>query len=149
MLDTPRLSSRPRGGSRGVLLADFTPPGAGDGLEEFVADPELEHAVADEHVAGAASVVLADADVLPPDTDQAVGCHPAGDPLVARPLRRRSRSPNWPSQLEAALWRGIGERLVRPGGVVVRDPFIQRLLGDGQAPEYLRGVELEPQGAVE
>src|ERR1700730_8473752 len=108
MLDTPRLSSRPRGGSRSVLLADFTTPGTGDGLEEFVADPELEHAVAHEHVAGAAAVVLAHADLLPADRDQAVGGDPAGDPLLARSLRRRSRAARrCPSQPEAALRRAI------------------------------------------
>src|SRR5580693_7094935 len=92
MLDTPRLSSRPRGGSRGVLLADFTTSRAGDGLEEFVADPELEHAVTDEHVAGAAPVVLADTDLLPADGDQAVGGDAACHPLLARSFRRRSGS---------------------------------------------------------
>ena len=110
MLDTPSLSSRPWGRPRGVLLADFTTPGAGHGLEQFVADPELEHAVADEHVAGAAAVVLADADLLPADADQAVGGDAPGDPLLAGSLRRRSRpSQRCPGQLEAALRCAIGE----------------------------------------
>src|SRR5580698_2977795 len=98
MLDTPGSSSRPRGGSRSVLLADFTTPRPGDRLEEFVADPELEHAIADEHVAGVAAVVLAHADVLPIDADQTVGGDTTGHPLLARSLRGRSRSAHWRSR---------------------------------------------------
>jgi hypothetical protein len=35
--------------------------GPGDGLEELVAHPELEQGVGDQHIAGAAAAVLADA----------------------------------------------------------------------------------------
>lgn len=38
---------------------------------------------------------------------------------------------------------------MRSCGVVVRDPFIQSLLGNRHAPEHLRGVELKAQGAME
>src|SRR5438309_10823257 len=110
MLDTPRLLSRPRRGPRGVLLADFTTPGPAHGLEQFVAHPELQHAGGDQDVAGAPCVVLAHTDLLPADAHNSVGGDAPGDPLFARPLRRRSwTAVRLTAQLEATGWRGVAK----------------------------------------
>jgi hypothetical protein len=42
-----------------VLLPDLTLGVPSDGLEQLVADPELEKGVANQHVAGAAGIALA------------------------------------------------------------------------------------------
>ena len=76
-------------------------PGAcsGDGLEEFVVDPELEGLVGDLDVASGAGAVLADADLLPGDADDSVAGDAAADPaltgvrVAARGVRRWVRSP--------------------------------------------------------
>ena len=146
MLDTPRISSRPRGGSRGVLVADLTTPGPGHGLEELVADPELEDAVAHEHVAGAAPVVLADTDLLPADADHAVRatrrvthCSPVAPGTGARAgPGRGSGSPAWHRRVIDASGLCCSRPPTRP------TPAVR--WGGCEIPA---GVELDPQGAME
>ena len=66
-----------------MLLANLSSRrGASDGPEELVADPELKQPIGDQDIAGAATVVLAHADVLGVDAHDAVGCHSARDPLL-------------------------------------------------------------------
>src|SRR5690349_11995121 len=53
------------------------------------------------------------------------------------------------ARAEAARRGEVARRLVRPLCVVVAHPLIQRLLCRLQVVEYLPGVELDAQGAVE
>src|SRR5713101_9522183 len=52
------------------------------------------------------------------------------------------------ARTEAALWRGIGQRLVRTLRVVVANPFVQRLLCCLEVAEHLPGVELDSKRLV-
>src|SRR3989442_731968 len=133
-----------------MLLADLTSwRGPSHRPEQLIADPELKQPLGDQDVAGAAAVVLADADVLGVDAHDAVGCHSARNPLLAVALRR-SRERAWVvlTALKPALGRRILERLVRTLSVVVGHPLIESLLCRLQIPEHLPGVELHPEGAV-
>ena len=53
------------------------------------------------------------------------------------------------ARTEAALWRGIGQRLVWTLRVVVANPFVQGLLCSLQVAEHLPGVELDSKRLVE
>src|SRR3989442_1766634 len=133
-----------------MLLADLTSwRGPSHRPEQLIADPELKEPLGDQDVAGAAAVVLADANVLGVDAHDAVGCHPARDPLLTVALRR-SCERAWVvlAAMEPALRSRILERLVRTLSVVVAHPLIESLLCRLQIPEHLSGVELHPEGAV-
>ena len=86
ILDTPFSNLAPGAGAGGALLADRSRVGAVRGLDELVADPELQHRVGDQDVAVRAGEVLPDADLL---------CADAGAPfrgdLPRDPLLPRSR----------------------------------------------------------
>ena len=79
----------PEATALGVLLADLAGAGAGDGLEEFAAHPELQQLGGHEHVAALSAVVASDADLLPADADDTVHGHLAGDPLLTGAIRSR------------------------------------------------------------
>src|SRR6476646_5159025 len=133
-----------------MLLADLPATCPGDRLQELIAHPELKEAVRHENVAGAAAEVLADADLLRVDADEAVASHQARDPLLTVALRT-AQLPLLVADLglKSTLWGDVGQRLVRTLRVVVGNPLIERLLGRLQVPEDLPGVELDAETAVE
>ena len=113
-----------------MLLADLTFAGPCDRLQEFVAHPELKQAIRHEHVAGAGAVVLAHADMLRIDADDAVASDSARNPLLAVALRTAQLAQLTADfGMKSTLWGEVGQRLVRTLRVVVGDPFIERLLG--------------------
>ncbi|HVQ86823.1 MAG TPA: hypothetical protein VMT88_01455 [Actinomycetes bacterium] len=67
------------GGLAGPLLTDASFRGADDGSDEVVAWPYLQEALADVDVNDRAGVVFANTDLLPGDSDESVGRHPAAD----------------------------------------------------------------------
>jgi hypothetical protein len=130
----------------GVFLPHLPAAIAGDGLHQLRSDPELQQLVGDQHVAAGAGAVFAHRDLLPVDADNPVAAHLARHPAVASSIRGARRLDHRPGRRHGTrrtrpllvdhsggvepLSRGrIIEGLVRPGGVVVADPFIQRLLG--------------------
>jgi hypothetical protein len=138
-----------------VFLPHLPAAGAGDGLHQLGTDPELEQLVADQHVAALPGPMFAHTDLLPADADDPVAAHLAGDPAVAfsirgacrldhRPGRRHGIRRTRPRLVDRSagvepLSRGrIIEGLVRPGGVVVADPLIQRLLRHPQRGKVRR-----------
>jgi hypothetical protein len=92
--------------------------------------------------------VLADADLLVADTDDAVAGHAPGDPLLAGGVRTWSRCP-WTgaAHAEPAGRGGVAESLVGPFVVVVGDPLVQRRLGDLEAGEDPASSLLAPAGS--
>src|SRR6202790_4184725 len=133
-----------------MQFADLARAGPNHGLEQLVADPELKQAVRHEHIAGAATKVFADADLLVTDAHQSVASHPSADPLLAVALGPRSQSVLRlvVAGVEAALGRGVPQRLVRTLRVVVGDPFVQCLLCCLQVAEHLPGAELDSEGLL-
>src|SRR5713226_1156609 len=120
------------------------------GLEKLVAHPELKQAVGHQHVASAAAVVLAHADLLVTDAHETIAGHPPADPLLAVAFRMSLLMPDFCSaRAEAALRREVAQRLVRPLRVVVGHPLIECRLGCLHGLEHLPGVELDAEGAVE
>jgi hypothetical protein len=134
-----------------VLFADLTSFAcSGDCLQEFVADPELQYAVGDQDVAGAAGIMLADADLLVTDTDDAVAADLSADPLLAVALGSLGKAMD--VLLGLVETNGgclVTQRLVGSGVVVVAHPLVESRLGDLQGAEHPGGVELNAQGAVE
>src|SRR5216684_2569707 len=134
-----------------MQLTDVAPAGSYHRLEELVAHPELKQAIGHEDIAGAAAEVFAHADLLVTDAHDSVASHPSANPLLPVALGARSQ----PmlrlviAGTEAALWRGIGQRLVRTLRVVVANPFVQCLLCGLQVAEHLPGVELDAKRLVE
>ena len=133
-----------------MQLADIPLAGPNHGLEQLVADPELEQPVGHEHIAGAATEVFADADLLVTDAHESIASHPSADPLLTVALGPRSQSVLRlvVAGVEAALRGGVDQRLVRTLRVVVVNPFVQRLLCCLQVAEHLPGVELDSEGLV-
>jgi hypothetical protein len=129
MLDA---SGQGAGGSFRPLLADLTSGGTDEGLDQVVAGPHLEQPVGDVHVDDLAAVVLADAERLPGHRDDAVAGDPASDPVVtAAPLGQRGQiqggaGVGGPGG-EPLRRRAAAERLMRPVGVVLGDPAVDRL----------------------
>ena len=68
----------------GVLLADDSMGGAYLSLDQLAADPELEQAVLDQDVAGAARVSVPDIHLLITNADDSVARHLARHPVVGR-----------------------------------------------------------------
>src|SRR6266851_10094627 len=99
-----------------MFLADLTSwRGPSHRPEQLIADPELKQPLGDQDVAGAAAVVLADADVLGVDAYDAVGRHSARDPLLSGPLWVSQLMPDLTSACaKPAVRGGILEGLVRP-----------------------------------
>src|SRR2546427_3136023 len=95
-------------------------------LEQLVAHPELKQAVRREHIAGAAAEVFAHADLLVTDAHESIASHPAADPLLTVALGARGQTMLGlaVAGAEAALRRGVGQRLVWPLRVVVAHPLI-------------------------
>src|ERR1700736_719774 len=133
-----------------MQLADLPVAGPNHGLEKLVAHPKLKQAVRPKYVAGAATEVFADADLLVTDAHQSVASHPSANPLLAVALGPRSQSVLRlvVAGVEAALRGGVRQRLVRTLRVVVVNPFVQRLLCCLQVAEHLPGVELDSEGLV-
>src|SRR5260370_7151080 len=134
-----------------MQLADIALAGPNHGLEQLVADPELKQAVRHEHIAGAATKVFADADLLVTDAHESIASHPSADPLLTVALGPRSQSVLRlvVAGVEAALRGGVDQRLVRTLRVVVANPFVQCLLCCLQVAEHLPGVELDSKRLVE
>src|SRR5882762_4708057 len=124
-----------------MFLADLALTRAGDRLKELVTYPELEQAVGDQYVAGAAAEVLANAHLLVADTDQAVAGHRSRYPLFTIALWPRLELSPDNATIESCLRCGVGERLVRTLCVVEAHPLIQCLLCAFQVAEHLPGVE--------
>lgn len=70
--------------SLGILLANDSLGGAHLGPDQPASHPELEQAILDQDVAGAARVSVAHINRLISDTDDSVACHLAGNPVVGR-----------------------------------------------------------------
>src|SRR6202171_3307807 len=134
-----------------MQFADLALTGPNHGLEQLVANPELKQAVGHEYIAGAATEVFADADLLVTDAHESIASYPSADPLLTVALGTRSQSVLRlvVAGVEAALRGGVGQRLVRTLRVVVVDPFVQRLLCCLQVAEHLPGVALDSEGLVE
>src|SRR5207245_10718222 len=100
-----------------------------DRIGHLVAAPELKHAVRHQHVAGAASIVLANADLRIPDAHDSVAGHPPADPLLAVSLRMSQLMPDFSvARAEPALRRDVAQCLMWSLRVVVGHPLIERLL---------------------
>ena len=125
-----------------MFLADVALAGPGDCLEQLVPNPELKQPVRHQDVALAAAVVLAHADVLPVDADDAVARDTSRNPLLTVALRASHELPTLVLAVEPAHRRHIAQRLVRPLRVVVAHPLIESFLCRLQIPEHLTGVEL-------
>src|SRR5438445_13116292 len=107
-----------------MLLANRPAAPAGHCLEQLAPNPELQRALRHKHVAGAPSEVLADADLLPVDADQAVGGDLPADPLLPAAFGAwRGRSSAGLGDLEPARRGRIAQRLVGALGVVVGHPL--------------------------
>src|SRR5438105_11699418 len=133
-----------------MQFADVAGARSHDRLEQLVADPELKHGVGHQHVAGAAAIVLANADLLITDAHDSVAGHPPADPLLAVSLRMSQLMPDFSvARAEPAFRRAVAQRLMWSLRVVVGHPLIERLLCRLQIPEHLPGVELDSEGAVE
>src|SRR5258705_7026509 len=114
-----------------MLLANLTSwRGPSHRPEQLTADPKLKQPLGDEDVAGAAAEVLTNADVLRVDAHDAIGCHPARDPVLAVALGRwRKLARVVLATPKPALRSRVLECLVRPLSVVVGHPLIERFLG--------------------
>jgi hypothetical protein len=75
----------------GVPFPDLLPVGSKDGLEEFLAVPDLHGRTVQADIHPAPGPVLAAADLLPGHGDHAVGGDPPGDPVVPGAAPRAGR----------------------------------------------------------
>src|SRR3982074_2939348 len=109
-----------------MQFADSAFACSSDRLEQLVAHPELKQAVRHEHIAGAATEVFADANLLVTDAHESIASYPPAAPLLTRAPGPRSQSGLRlvVAGVEAALRGGVGQRLVRTLCVVVVNPFI-------------------------
>src|SRR5438128_10674804 len=93
-----------------MQFADVAGARSHDRLEQLVADPELKHAVRHQHVAGAAAIVLANADLRITDAHDSVAGHPPADPLLAVSLRMSQLTPDFSfARPDSARRRGVAQ----------------------------------------